>query len=91
MYAEVLWPVRRESPSLFVPSSAVVQTTERTFVDRVRSGIVEQVPVQRGQTLPDRVEVYGNLAAGDVVLRRGSEELKTGTHVNTKMASRDGG
>lgn len=91
MYAEVLWPVRRESPSLFVPTSAVVQTTERTFVDRVRSGVVEQVPVQRGQTLPDRVEVYGNLAAGDWVLRRGSEELKTGAHVNTKMASRDGG
>jgi RND family efflux transporter MFP subunit len=91
MYAEVLWPVRRESPSLFVPASAVVQTTERTFVDRVRWGVVEQVTVQRGQTLPDRVEVYGNLAAGDLVLRRGSEELKTGAHVTTKMASRDGG
>jgi RND family efflux transporter MFP subunit len=91
MYAEALWPVRRENPSLFVPTSAVVQTTERTFVDRVRSGVIEQVLVQRGQTLKDRVEVYGELAGGDWVLRRGSEELKSGTHVSTKMASPDGG
>jgi RND family efflux transporter MFP subunit len=91
MYAEVFWPIRRDTPSLFVPVSAIVQTTERTFVDRVRSGVLEQVPVTRGQALPDRTEVFGNLAAGDRVLRRGSEELHSGARVSTKLASTDGG
>jgi RND family efflux transporter MFP subunit len=91
MFAEVFWPIRRESPSLFVPPSAVVQTTEKTFVDRVRDGQVEQVPVQRGTALKDRVEVVGALQAGDTVLRRGSEELKDGARVKAKPYVADGG
>ncbi len=91
MYAEVFWPIRRDTPSLFVPASAIVQTTEKTYVDRVRDGVVEQIPVQRGTALKDRIEVVGPLQAGDTVLRRGSEELKDGTKVKTKMYVPDGG
>ncbi len=83
-YAEVKWPVRRDAPSLFVPTTAVVQTTERTFVDRVKGGAIEQVPVQRGVAVGDQVEVFGALAAGDLVLRRGSEVMATGTQVKTR-------
>jgi membrane fusion protein, multidrug efflux system len=86
-YAEVLWPVRREQPSLFVPASAVVQTTEKTYVDRVRDGAVEQIPVQRGVATGDLVEVFGALAAGDQVLKRGSETLQAGAKVTTKPAA----
>jgi RND family efflux transporter MFP subunit len=91
MYAEVFWPIRREAPSLFVPPTAIVQTTEKTFVDRVRDGAVEQVAVQRGTSLKDRVEVFGALQAGDTVLRRGSEELKDGAKVKTRAWAPDGG
>jgi RND family efflux transporter MFP subunit len=91
MYAEVHWPIRREAPSLFVPSSAIVQTTEKTFVDRVTSGAIEQVPVQRGAVQKDRVEIYGKLSAGDQVLRRGAEDLKSGTKVSTKPYVPDAG
>jgi RND family efflux transporter MFP subunit len=91
MFAEVFWPIRRDTPSLFVPPSAIVQTTEKTYVDRVRDGVVEQVSVQRGTALKDRVEVVGPLEAGDIVLRRGSEELKDGTKVKTKAYAPDGG
>jgi len=84
-YAEVKWPVHRTTPSLFVPSSAVVQTTERTFVDRVRDGVIDQVVVQRGVAVGDVVEVFGDLAAGDQVLKRGSETLKPGTKVTTHV------
>jgi RND family efflux transporter MFP subunit len=91
MFAEVFWPIRREAPSLFVPPSAVVQTTDKTYVDRVADGIVEQVAVQRGTALKDRVEVVGPLQAGDTVLRRGSEELKDGTKVKPKAYLPDGG
>jgi len=85
-YAEVDWPLRRPAPTLFVPPTAIVQTTERTFVDRVRDGKVEQVAVQRGATMGDVVEVFGDLAAGDQVLRRGSEVLASGSTVRTTLA-----
>jgi RND family efflux transporter MFP subunit len=91
MFAEVFWPIRRDTPSLFVPPGAIVQTTEKTYVDRVRDDIVEQVAVQRGTALKDRVEVFGPLQAGDTVLRRGSEELKDGTKVKPKPYVPDGG
>jgi RND family efflux transporter MFP subunit len=92
MYAEVRWPIVRKAPSLLVPPSAVVQTTERTYVDRVRSdGTLEQVPVRRGATVGERLEIVGPLAAGDLVLKRGSEELPNGTRVTAKKSAPDGG
>jgi hypothetical protein len=70
----------------------VVQTTERTYVDRVRSdGTLEQVPVRRGATVGERLEIVGPLAAGDLVLKRGSEELPNGTRVTAKKSAPDGG
>ena len=80
-YAEVLWPVHRDAPSLFVPPSAIATTTERTFVDRVRDGKVEQVTVGRGVPMGDLVEVFGDLAPGDQVMKRGSEVMTPGTAV----------
>ena len=91
MYAQVRWPVARSAPSLMVPATAVVQTTERTFVDVVRDGVLEQVPVRRGAVVGDRAEVIGQLSPGDLVLKRGSEELQNGALVTPKKASADGG
>ncbi|MBI2188594.1 MAG: efflux RND transporter periplasmic adaptor subunit, partial [Acidobacteria bacterium] len=48
MYAEVEWPIARAQTSLFVPATAVVRTSERQFVVRVRKGIAEWVDVRRG-------------------------------------------
>jgi len=89
-YAEVFWPIHRDTPSLFVPPSAIATTTERTFVDRVRDGKIEQVTVARGAAMGDAVEVFGDLAAGDQVLRRGSEVLTSGTAVTTRPSSGSG-
>jgi RND family efflux transporter MFP subunit len=91
MYAEVKWPIRRSGPSLLVPATAVAQTTEKTFVDRVKDGTLEQVPVRRGAAVGDRLEIIGGLAPGDVVLKRGSEELQNGARVSPKKSTADGG
>lgn len=91
MYAEISWPVRRNRPSLFVPSSAIVQTAERTFVVRVKEGIVEQVPIQRGVMSGDGIEIFGPLLKGDLVARHGTDELRNGAHVSTRMGASDGG
>jgi membrane fusion protein (multidrug efflux system) len=87
MYAEVLWPVRRPRPSLFVPPAAVASTTERTFVIRIRDGETEWVDVQRGEAMGNLVEVFGQLQAGDRVAARGTDELRPGTRVIEKDAS----
>ena len=84
MYPEVQWPVRRPQPSLLVPPTAIVATTERTFVIRVRNGVAEWVNVARGARVGDLVEVFGALKDGDVIVRRGTDEIREGAKVNVQ-------
>jgi RND family efflux transporter MFP subunit len=84
MYADVAWPVSRRTPSLFVPPTAIVQTTARTYVIRVRAGRAELVNVTRGVSAPERTEVFGALAAGDTVLRRGVDDVADGDSVSVR-------
>lgn len=84
MYAEVSWPLSRGGESLFLPPSAVKSTTERTFVVRVRNGKAEWVNVKRGVLDGDLIEVMGDLAAGDQVLKRGTDEVRPGTAVRAR-------
>lgn len=81
MYPEVSWPVRTAGEVLAVPSTTVVRTTDRTFVVRVRQGEAEWVDVRRGASIGDLVEVSGDLAPGDLVLRRGTDEVRPGRPV----------
>ena len=84
MYPSVKWPVRREHPALFVPKTSVVTTTERTFVVRARGGRAEWVDVKKGAADGDLIEVSGALAAGDRVVRRGTDELRDGMPIGGK-------
>lgn len=83
MFADVSWLFRRGAPSLLVPISASVTTTERIFVIRLREGTAEWVDVRRGSTAGDKVEMFGNLREGDLVVRRGTDEIRPGTRVVT--------
>ena len=87
MFPEVLWPVRRAEPTLFVPVSAVARTTEATFVIRIRDGNTEWVNVQTGEVDGKSVEVFGSLHEGDEVAVRGTDELRPGSRLVTKKAS----
>src|SRR5437016_3853699 len=87
MFPEVVWPARRLQPSLFVPPSAIAVTTERTFVVRIRYGVVEWIDVKRGVSMGDLVEVFGDLTENDVVATRGTDELRQGTRVNVKEST----
>ncbi len=84
MYAEVSWPLSRGGESLFVPPGAVKSTTERTFVVRVRNGKAEWVNVKRGALDGELMEVMGDLAPGDLVLKRGTDEVRPGTAVRAR-------
>jgi membrane fusion protein, multidrug efflux system len=84
MYPEVQWPVRRPQPSLLVPPTSIVTTTERMFVVRVNNGVAQWVNVGRGARVGDLVEVFGPLKDGDIVVRRGTDEIREGTKVNVQ-------
>jgi len=89
MFPEVVWPVRRLQPTLFVPTSAVARTTEAVFVVRIRDGNVEWVNVQTGEVDGKQTEVFGDLREGDDVADRGADELRPGTHVTSRQGSPD--
>ena len=78
MYPTVKWPLRRARPGLFVPRTAVVVTSERTFVIRDSGGRAEWVNVTRGAADGDLVEVSGSLVAGDRVVKRATDEIREG-------------
>jgi membrane fusion protein (multidrug efflux system) len=84
MYPEAQWPVRRPQPSLLVPPTSIVTTTERTFVVRVRNGVAEWVNVSRGARVGDLVEAFGALKEGDTIVRRGTDEIREGAKVNAQ-------
>jgi RND family efflux transporter MFP subunit len=85
MYPSVKWPIRRSKPSLFVPKTSVVTTTERTFVIRSENGQAEWVDVRKGVSEGDLVEVLGNLKAGDMVVRRATDEMRDGTKLQAAV------
>jgi RND family efflux transporter MFP subunit len=85
-FCQVRWPIRRSAPSLFVPSSSVAATTDRTFVVRIRAGRAEWVDVRTGLTSGALVEVFGDLAPGDEVAGRGTDELRPGTEVRPRAS-----
>jgi multidrug efflux pump subunit AcrA (membrane-fusion protein) len=79
MYPTVKWPVRRAQPGLFVPRTAVVSTSERTFVIRDNGGRAEWVNVARGVSDGDLQEVNGPLKPGDRIVKRATDEIREGT------------
>ena len=78
MYPTMKWPVRRARPALYVPRTSVVTTTERTFVVRSQNGRAQWVDVRKGAAEGDLVEVLGDLKAGDLVVRRATDEIREG-------------
>src|SRR5438067_5280547 len=86
MYPEVQWTVKRPQPSLLVPPTSIVTTTERTFVIRINNGVAQWVSVGRGARIGDLIEVFGALKDGDTIVRRGTDEIREGAKVNVQPA-----
>jgi membrane fusion protein, multidrug efflux system len=81
MYPSVKWPVRQSRPSLLVPKTSVVTTSERTFVVRDHNGRAEWVNVVKGASYGDLIEVSGDLKSGDLVVRRATDEIRESTPI----------
>ena len=83
-FATVAWPLRRSYATLVVPASAIATDLQRTFVIRVRSGQAEWVDVKPGVTVNGKTEVFGDLQAGDTVVRTATDAIRPGAALSTK-------
>ena len=83
-FTNVSWPLQRSYPTLFVPTTAVTTDQQHTFVIRVRSGKAEWVTVQTGQTVDGDIEVFGDLTAGDEVVKTASDAIHSGDEVRVQ-------
>jgi membrane fusion protein, multidrug efflux system len=86
-FCEVDWPLNRTYPTLFVPASAVASDLQRTFVIRIRQNKTEWVNVKTGVRAGTLIEVFGDLHEGDEVATRGTDQLRAGTEVSSRVVS----
>ena len=85
-FAMVMWPLDRGYPTLFVPTTAVTNDQQHTFVIRVRNEKAEWVTVKTGETVNGEVEVFGELAAGDQVVKIATDAIHAGDAVRVQAA-----
>ena len=86
-FATVKWPLDRGYPTLFVPTTAVTNDQQHTFVIRVRNDKAEWVTVQAGQTANGEIEVFGDLAAGDQVVKIATDAIHSGDALRVQTGS----
>ena len=79
MYPTVEWPVGAEENLLFVPATSVVTTTERTFVIASVNGRAQWIDVRKGPAAGEDVTIRGQIAAGQSIVKRASDEIREGT------------
>lgn len=84
-FCEIEWPVRRAYPTFFVPESAVASDLQRSFVIRVRRDRTEWIDVTTGARAGNFIEVFGDLHEGDEVVARGTDQLRPGSEVSSRV------
>jgi len=81
MVAEVILPLTAKDSNYVVPKTAVFASSEGVFVIKVENSKTLRLPVQKGREIEDRVEIFGEILPGTVLVKLASEEIKDGTEV----------
>jgi RND family efflux transporter MFP subunit len=89
MIAEVEFSLATNPNTFIVPSSALVNSTEKVFVIRVTSKKAAWVDVKKGMEINGQVEIFGPLSAGDQLMTKASEETRDGAEVNAQAKKKD--
>ncbi len=93
MLARVQLPVGQAKKMLMAPKDAVVLNgNKRTvFVVDSETNVVNEVAVELGVSNGDMIEVSGSIKAGQQVVIRGNERLRSGQAVNIASVASDPG
>ena len=91
MLARVELPVGQAKKMLMAPKDAVVLNGNRrtVFVVDPETKVVSEVAVELGVSNGDLIEVSGSIKAGQQVVIRGNERLRTGQSVNVTSVASD--
>lgn len=87
LFARVRIVVERRENAVLVPESAVFAEGGRRLVYRVVDGRAAVTEVELGHRRPGRVEVVSGLAAGDVVVTAGHQQVRDGARVDVVTAA----
>ncbi|MBS1506416.1 MAG: efflux RND transporter periplasmic adaptor subunit [Bacteroidetes bacterium] len=82
MIAEVSFSLSSDPGTFVIPTSSLVNSTEKIFVVRIVNGKAEWVDVKRGMEVKGQVEIFGALTQGDQLVMRASEEIRDGAEVS---------
>jgi len=81
MYADVVFDSKGNRNAISVPTNAVVTSTERKYVIVIRDGKTVRVDVTTGNESKGRVEIVGDVKAGETVIAPANDEIKEGITV----------
>lgn len=84
MVAEAILPLQSKTPTFFIPKPAVVESNLGTYVMKIVNGKTKKVAIVKGRTMPETVEVFGELQEGDAIVKKASEEMTEGIDVSKK-------
>lgn len=79
MVAEISIPMPAKDSSFIVPETALINSAEGIFVIKSNAGKAQWLPVQKGRSQKEHVEVFGVLSAGDSILVHANEEVRNGS------------
>ena len=85
MYANARFPLSRNVPSIVVPYAAIATTLEKKFVIKYHNGLTEWVDVRNGINMDSTIEIFGNVKAGDTLLKKATDEVKNGIPVIVRI------
>lgn len=78
MVADVSIALPATVSTFIVPKAAVINGAEGVFIIRVKNNKAEKVEIKKGRETDDKIEIYGEIADGDVLVSQASEEIHNG-------------
>jgi membrane fusion protein (multidrug efflux system) len=74
--------------SFAIPKSAVLNSTQGTYVIKVVDQKALWIPIKTGTSSDDKTEIFGDIHEGDVLVKVANEEIRNNAEVkNTKQVS----
>lgn len=78
MIADVSVPLPANASTFIIPKSALVESAEGIYVIKSENNKAVKLAVQKGRENGDKIEIFGDLKEGDVLVSEANEEIHPG-------------